>query len=240
MRTKPLCGLVVLAGIAANAAAQSDANFDSTNNFTVSVSDPSVTITQDPLNASGPYQNFTPQTSGDGVNVTPTTSESFDFATGGYVYAQAESYSLANGMATQFQGENYNIVFDNTSATTQTFTLNLSVVQDLYATGTSQVDAYAGWEFNGYQTSDYFTNTLYGNGTTSATYQGFTGGYNAVDGAWEGSDSVTYTMNAGQSVQVQIWASGDTYAASPAPEPATLAFLGLSALGAVVRRRRRA
>lgn len=238
MTYKYLFGAIVLAGAVQTASAQSNAYFDSTNNFTISVSDPSVTITQDPGNSSGLYTLFTAQTTGDGQNFNNNqNSENFGFVPGtGYVYAESESSSAANGSATQGIGENYNLIFTNTSAVSQTFTLNLDVVQDLSATGYSKADGYGGWEINYYSTYDYFTNTLYGNGTSSTNYVGFTGGMTSP-GTYEGTDSVTYTLAPGATAQAQVWASGDTFAQSPVPEPCTLAAFGVGGLFLSLRRR---
>ena len=235
-------GVLASAGLAS---AQSDSYFDSANSFSIQVSDPSVTITQDPNNASGPYYFVTPTTTGDGVNYPGYYYQTFDWASSGYDYASCESYSAANGSATQSQGVNYNIIFTNTSAATQTVTFQDVIVQDMTSTGTSNTDAYGGWELNGYQVYDYFTNTLNGDGSGSSDYgssggaNGFTGGYNSGNNDWEGTDSFSFTLAAGDTAQMQFWASGDTYAAaSPAPEPASLALLGLGAASLVARRRR--
>ena len=243
MKYRLLWGVGVFAATVQLASAQSFAYFDSQNTFTVA-KDSSVTLVQDPNNASGPYQNFTAATSGDGVINGNFTNEAFDFATGGYVYATCGSSSALLGMATQFQGENYNMVFDNTSGVTQTISIGLSVVQHLSAGGYSKADAYAGIQeyANNVLTDAYFTNTLHGNGNFASNYYGgFTGGYNNINLDYEGSDTYTFTLVAGETAQMQIWASGDTFAQSPnpTPEPITMG-LGIAGIGLAVRRRMKA
>ena len=256
MTYKYLFGAVVLAG-AVQTASASEVFFVSENLFSVTVSDHSVSITQDPSNPSGPYNNgIIPMTSGDGVNDFSLTDEGYDnsngatsgFAPGnGYVLADGDSYSLANGMASQFLGEAYSLIFTNNSAVAQTFTLGLTVSEELFATGYSKADAYGGWEINRYSTFGYFTNTLYGNGTSTSDYKGFTGGFVSGGGIlsdYEGTASVTFTLGAagaaGDTAQVQVWASGDTFAQSPAPtpEPFTLALCA-GGLGLALARRRK-
>ena len=50
---------------------------------------------------------------------------------------------------------------------------------------------------------------------------------------------MVYDLAAGETAQVQVWASGDTFAQSPTPEPMTLVSLGLPCLGFVLARRRK-
>lgn len=238
MKVGYFVGVLALAAGAQLAAAQSDSFFFSQSSFTFSL-DPDVTAS---LNGaiSGPYQNFTTQATGDGINPVDmytqfTSLNGAGAINGGTNQAGSESTAFVSGMATQFQGINYYFDFTNNSATqTENVSWTELVNEVLTASGNAQTYAYGGWEVDSYTSYGYFTNGLDGNGNTSPSYVNFTGSQIGPN-TYAGTSSFTLSLAPGQTSEVQFWASGSTYAAAPTPEPAS--FLVLGGLGIFLRKR---
>ena len=189
----------------------------------------------------GPYENFAARATGDGFNYGKSTSSFWDGSSSGYVFAQGGSHSDAFGSADEFQGMNFFIdITNNSTFATGSFTVSELLERALSAAGPfSQATAYGGvQEYIGNNPIGYATDTLNWDGTYTRNSSGnfADDGNSAPPNYFEETGSLSDTLTAGQTVELQIWASGETHVLTP--EPMTMG-LGLGVLGLLARRRRK-
>jgi hypothetical protein len=242
MKIINLLGGAALLALAQQASAASDSIFSGTTTLGASVSDPSLSVTLDTtLNVGGPYQNFPPNSTGDGINGGNSTSRTFD-GVNGSVMAACESSTFVNGTADQFQGEaTFLFITNNSTSQSGSFTISEAITQTLGAVGDADTIAGSGFvEIGGAQIHSQFNSELRGDGMffTSVDGTNLTGG-EVSPGLFQASGGFTDTLGVGQTIEIEFYTAGITQATStPAPEPATVLATAAGLLA--IRRRKRA
>jgi uncharacterized protein (TIGR03382 family) len=243
-KTRFLAIVGLFAAAAANASAQAEGAQFSVSYFGIYTSDSSVVVTDV---GGGPYES-TPYVSGSGYNLLFSGQYNGYGGTSGYNVVENYSVAPGPGSADQFNGLNYYYDITNTSLYTQGFTVDLDIEQAELVEGDGSATSYAGIrEFGGAGIYNYHTVSLNSYGPASEYVVGaFTdtyaynipGYYSRIDSSGAFGD----TLNPGESVEIEVWASGYTSAITPASTPGPEAAIpfALAAVAAGRRRRRRA
>lgn len=236
-----------IAGLAAfgalfHVASAADSFFESETIFSIGYGGDAANNMTATLTGGGAYENFVANATGDGYNYGKSTNSFWDGSSSGFVYAQGGSHSDAFGSANEFQGMNFFInITNNSTFATGTFTVSELLERLLFADGASSYTvAYGGQQI--YQAPDYpagfYTNTLDSNGNFTGNGVGnyADDGNSVPPNYFEATGSMSAVLNPGETVGVQIWASGESHVLTP--EPMTMG-LGLGVLGLLARRRRK-
>jgi hypothetical protein len=239
-KTRLLAIVGLFAAAAANASAQALGAQFSASSFGIYTSDPSVVVTNV---GGGPYDFYAPGATGSGYNL--LYSAQYNSPDASYGYNEIENVSVVPGAgsAYQFNGLDYYIEITNTSSYSESFNVNLYLEQEEEIEGDGVGISYAGIrEYGGVGLYCYHTVTLDSAGLSEYVVGAFTdtssysspGFFSSIDSQGSFGD----TLTSGESVEIELWASGYSSAASSAPGP--VAALPFVAAAAVAGRRRRA
>lgn len=233
IKSKWILGALALSVVTGSQAVGYDANFYSQTFFDV-FADAGIDIQTNPYNG-GPYMNFPPSESGDGMNYGNDFRSNFG-GSGGYVYASCGSCAFL-GHATQFQGMSYFLDFINTTSDYLDFGVECTHQASVNTSGIATAISYGGvYEYGGANAFRFLQLTSIDGGAAVVSGQD----YHSLNFINSQSYSAMFgfvdTLGPGETMTVQIWASGSTEAGL-VPEPATLAVLGLGILA--LRRRKK-
>ncbi|HTQ11736.1 MAG TPA: hypothetical protein VMI31_16870 [Fimbriimonadaceae bacterium] len=242
-----LVAAVALAAVVQRVSAFSDSETSSSVDFQFGFTNPSQFSFQLDTGNGGEYMNFPATSSGDGVNYGNATNRTFDGVNSGMVSQACGSSTAVNGSAKQFEGMASFFIVTNTSGQDATFSLSETITQMLTSIGDADTligSGFIEFENNGIKNYSEMDSELFGDGSfTNTVYGGnyITGG-NVSPGHFSGTTHFSDTLQAGESVQVEVYTAGITHVetrTADTPEPVTMSLGAASVVAFLVRRRKR-
>lgn len=240
MKLRSVAMLAAIGALSSVANADANAYFEAYNHFRFDFGGDAASSMSASLVRGGPFEDFAATTTGDGYNFYRQTDCWYD-GPDGMVKARGASNAVHAGTAHEFEGMNYFFdVTNNSTSASGSFTVSSRLTQYLNvwngtATARGGIQEYLAP--NNQRGS--WTSTVIGYSTYSTAREGnFT---LDVANSWPPdafyvNGSLSDVLAPGQTVSIQVWASGETHAT--APEPMTMG-LGLGVLGLLARRRRK-